>query len=142
MTNTTTLRTRRELFATPAEVFAAIRNPVRLARWWGPDGFTNRFATFDFVPGGDWVFSMIGPDGKVYPNASIFTAIEPDRRVVIRHVSPPNFVLTMTLEASDDGTLITWEQEFADPALAESLRPVCEPANEQNLDRLTAEVLG
>ena len=34
-----TFSTSRTFHATPAEVFAAIRDGERLARWWGPGGF-------------------------------------------------------------------------------------------------------
>lgn len=135
-----TFKTTRELPATPAKVFAAIQDPTRLAKWWGPDGFTNTFDLCEFKPGGKWSFVMIGPDGKTYPNESVFAAIEPDRRIVIHHVSPPHFVLTLSLQATAAGTLVTWEQVFEDPAVAKAVRHIVAPANEQNLDRLTAEV--
>ncbi|MDR3427702.1 SRPBCC domain-containing protein [Silvimonas sp.] len=135
-----TFKTSRELAADPAAVFAVIKDPARLARWWGPNGFSNRFETFEFVPGGQWVFSMIGPDGTTYANASTFTRIDEDRRVVIEHISPPQFVLTIALEPSAGGTMVTWEQVFADAAVANAVRPIVEPANEQNLDRLNVEI--
>ena len=71
------LTTQRDLPAAPAAVFDCIRDPARLARWWGPDGFTNRFERFEFAPGGAWDFEMIGPDGHVYPNRAQFAAVEP-----------------------------------------------------------------
>ncbi len=69
-------RNERILSASSAEVFAAHRDPERLARWWGPAGFTNTFTAFEFVPGGKWSFIMHGPDGKDFPNESVFTQIE------------------------------------------------------------------
>ena len=59
----------REIPATPEEIFAAFSDPVRLARWWGPAGFTNTFTICEFKPGGQWSFTMHGPDGTNYPNA-------------------------------------------------------------------------
>lgn len=132
--------TARQLAAAPATVFAAIKDGERLAKWWGPDGFSNRFDLFDFRPGGKWVFSMIGPDGKTYPNESVFASIEADRRVVIQHISQPHFQLTITLEPSFGGTLVRWEQAFADASVAQAIRHIVEPANEQNLDRLSADL--
>lgn len=132
--------TTRTLPAKPSAVFAAIADPARLARWWGPDGFSNRFDMFEFRPGGKWVFDMIGPDGKIYPNESVFVNIEADRQVVIRHVCEPHFTLTITLEPSPGGTLVRWEQAFADAAVADAVRDIVVPANEQNLDRLSAEL--
>lgn len=135
-----TFRTTRELPAPPANVFAAIQDPTRLARWWGPNGFTNTFDVFEFRPGGKWVFAMIGPDGRVYRNESVFGAIERDRQVIIHHVSDPKFVLTISLESTAAGTRVSWEQVFEDPTVAQAVRHVVEPGNEQNLDRLTAVI--
>ena len=129
-------KTQRQLSATPAAVFAAIADPARLATWWGPEGFTNQFETFEFKVGGRWVFTMVGPDGQSYPNESVFAAIVPDSQVVIRHSCQPLFTLTITLQANVEGTLVLWEQAFDDPAVAQAVRHIVEPANEQNLDRL------
>ena len=136
----TTFQTSREIPATPAAVFAAIADPQRLARWWGPDGFRNSFEVCDFRPGGVWKFTMHGPDGANYPNESVFYAIEPDRKVVIDHACQPFFRLTVALEPSALGTRIHWTQVFADAAVAAAVAHIVEPANEQNLSRLTAEV--
>ena len=135
------LQTSRELSASPEAVFAAFKDPERLARWWGPAGFTNTFHAFEFRSGGRWKFTMHGPDGSNYPNESEFVGIVPNAKVVVRHISPPKFELTIELAPSDAGTLITWVQDFADPKVAAAIRSLAEPANEQNLDRLAHEVL-
>jgi uncharacterized protein YndB with AHSA1/START domain len=136
----TTFSTTRQLAAAPAAVFAAIQDGERLARWWGPSGFSNQFEVFEFQAGGKWVFTMIGPDGKRYPNTSVFASIAPDRQVVIQHVCPPYFELTITLEPTPNGTVLHWQQTFADASVAEAIRHVVVPANEENLDRLSAEL--
>ncbi len=136
----TTFQTSREIAASPAAVFAAFAYAPRLARWWGPDGFRNSFETCDFWPGGAWKFTMHGPDGANYPNESVFVAIEPDRQVVIDHVCQPLFRLTVDLVPSAAGTLVRWTQVFADAAVAAAVAHIVEPANEQNLARLAAEV--
>ena len=112
----TTFSTTRYFAASPATLFEAIRNPERLIRWWGPLGFTNRFHAFDFQPGGEWRFDMIGPDGTVHPNESRF--------------------------ARNGGTQVLWEQDFPDDTVAQAIAPIVEPANEQNLDRLGVEIAG
>ena len=134
----TTFRTSRQFPAPPAAVFAAFADPARLATWWGPNGFTNTIHSFDFRAGGGWTFAMHAPDGQTYPNACVFGAIVPGERIVIQHVGQPRFELTVTLQASGAGTLVTWEQVFADASVAENLRHIVEPANEQNLDRWIA----
>ena len=51
-------------------------------------------------------------------------------------VSPPRFVLTVTLAAEGGGTRIGWSQCFETVELRQALQAICIPANEQNLDRL------
>ena len=136
----TTFTTSRDIAAQPAAVFAAFQDASRLARWWGPAGFTNTFDVCEFKPGGQWKFTMHGPDGNSYPNESVFAEIEPNRKVVVDHVCQPFFRLTVELSPAAQGTHLHWAQAFADPAVAEAVRHIVEPSNEQNLDRLVAEV--
>lgn len=136
----TAFNTRREFAASPQDVFTAIADGKRLARWWGPEGFRNEFEVFEFQPGGRWIFTMVGPDGARYLNESVFSAIEADKRVVIDHVCAPHFQLSITLTPSAAGTLLTWEQVFADAAVAQAVAHIVVPANEQNLDRLGVEL--
>jgi uncharacterized protein YndB with AHSA1/START domain len=107
-----------------------------LARWWGPSGFTNTFEVFEFRPQGRWKFTMHGPDGSNHPNESIFLKLDAPSTLIIQHVSQPRFVLTITLAGQEDGTAISWAQEFEDSVVAARIRHIVEPANEQNLDRL------
>jgi uncharacterized protein YndB with AHSA1/START domain len=138
----TAFKTIREIPATMEQVFGAISNPERLARWWGPAGFTNTFKVCEFRNGGRWSFTMHGPNGANYPNESVFAEIEPQRKVVVQHVSEPKFRLAIVLTASARGTVVSWSQEFDDSKVARRLEQIVVPANEQNLDRLSAEVLG
>lgn len=62
------LVTSRVIDAPGERVFVAFADGARLARWWGPKGFTNTFAEFEFRPGGAWNFVQHGPDGGNYPN--------------------------------------------------------------------------
>jgi uncharacterized protein YndB with AHSA1/START domain len=136
-----TFSSRRQLAATPDAVFAAFEDGARLARWWGPDGFGNEFEVFEPRTGGRWVFTMVGPDGQRYANESVFDSVVRGQEVVIRHVCQPLFTLTIRLAPSDGGTLLTWDQAFDDPEVAKAVAHIVEPANEQNLDRLAAELV-
>lgn len=138
----TTFDTSREIPATPEQVFAAFSDPVRLARWWGPTGFRNVFSTCEFRPAGRWVYVMHGPNGGKHPNESVFAEIVPASRIVIQHLSGPRYRLIIGLTPSSGGTLLTWSQAFEDDAMAARIRHIVVPANEQNLDRLTAEIQG
>ncbi len=130
------------IFAAPREeLFRAFSDPARLARWWGPQGFTSTFHRFDFRPGGAWKFTMRGPDGTAYEMDKQFAEIVAPERIVLRHFqSGHDFVLTMTFAARGDSTELTWELLFSDPAESEKVRPFIVPANEQNFDRLAAHL--
>jgi len=130
--------TERVLSANPQKVFAAFKQPDRLAQWWGPKDFTNTFEQFEFKPGGRWVFVMHGPNGANYPNESVFLEIQPDTRIVIEHVVKPWYKLTVRLTARGDQTHLAWVQEFESPEVAAKMRPLSGTANEQVLDRLQA----
>ncbi len=137
-----TFQTSRTINASPELLFDAIVRPERLAKWWGPNGFTNTFSHFEFKPGGKWSFVMHGSDGTDYPNESEFVEIIPHQKVVIRHACQPFFTLSILIEESANGSVLHWIQEFDSEEVAERIASVVIPGNEQNLDRLTAEVLG
>ncbi len=129
-------QTQRTLSFSAHDVYSAFSDPRRLTLWWGPKDFTNTFETFEFKPGGTWKFVMHGPDGQHYANESIFKELRPDECVVIRHVCAPFFTLTVSLIPQNKGVDILWVQEFDDAKVAEAIRHIVEPSNEQNLDRL------
>ncbi|HUP97151.1 MAG TPA: SRPBCC domain-containing protein [Usitatibacter sp.] len=137
----TTFETSREIPASVDQVFAAFSQPGRLSRWWGPQGFTNTFEICEFAPGGRWLYVMHGPDGHRYPNESVFAEIESPHKVVIHHISQPRYRLTILLQASPSGTTVSWSQAFENSRVGSRLERIVVPANEQNLDRLSAEVL-
>lgn len=60
--------------------------------------------------------------------------------MVIRHVCPPVFELTITLEPLNDGTRLGWVRAFSAPSVARAVAHIVEPANEENLDRLSVEL--
>ncbi len=130
--------TYRTLPVSTEAVFDAFKDPAALATWWGPDGFTNIFSFFDFKPNGKWSFTMNGPDGRGYPNESLFQEILAPNRIVIRHVSEPQFTLTVSIEEIPGvGTQVSWRQQFDSPSVASKVAHIVVPANEQNLDRLS-----
>ena len=137
MNHDASFRTERTLPFSPPTVYNAFASADVLATWWGPEGFINEFETFEFIVGGRWTFVMVGPDGARYPNQSVFTELEPASRVVIRHNCEPFFTLSVQLTEVNAGTHLQWQQVFDDPQIAQAVKAIVEPANEQNLDRLT-----
>lgn len=137
----TPFRTSREIPASIEQVFAAFSDSKRLARWWGPAGFTNTFNICEFKTGGHWSYVMHGPNGGNYKNESVFAEIESPHKIVIQHISKPKYSLTINLTSSTAGTIVSWAQTFEDPDVASRIEHIVVPANEENLDRLSVEVL-
>ena len=134
--------TRRLLDAPREQVFDAFTDPNRLMRWWGPKGFTSTFHEFDLRPGGVWRFVLHGPNGVDYQNESVFVEVVKPERIVFNHVSRPRFQMTLTLDASaGTKTTITWRMLFETADESAKVRVFAVDANEQNLDRLEAELV-
>jgi len=131
---------RKLLVASPSAVFAAMSDPTRVARWWGPAGFTNTIHLFEFKPDGRWIMTMHGPDGTDYPNESRFTRIVADQVFEIEHLNGHHFVLTIELVQVPGGTELKWRQTFDTVEHYERLAQFVASANEQNLERLAVEV--
>jgi uncharacterized protein YndB with AHSA1/START domain len=108
-------------FAAPRElVWDAMTDPRHVVNWWGPRGFTTVIDTMDVRVGGTWKHTMIGPDGRRYPNKSIFREVTRPERIVYSHGGGSedgpgaNFVATWTFEAlTNQRTRVTIHMVFA-----------------------------
>ena len=122
-------------------IFEAWTNPERLKNWWGPNGFTNTFYEFDLRPGGKWSFTMHGPDGTNYPNESVFVKIEAPELLVFDHLSQPQFQVVATFtELQEAKTRVTFRMIFKSAEQCNALRSFVQEKNEENFDRLEAEL--
>jgi uncharacterized protein YndB with AHSA1/START domain len=77
--------------------------PSEVVRWWGPTGFSTRSQEMEVRPGGRWRFTMIGPDGREYPNLITYLEVEAPARLVYEHggevgLEPVSFRTIVTLE--------------------------------------------
>jgi uncharacterized protein YndB with AHSA1/START domain len=118
LSNELEIRTTR-IFDAPRElVWKALTDPAHVDVWWGPDGFTNITKRNDFRPGGSWVFTMRGPDGRDYPNAITYREIVPHERFAFRHGATEeenpeaDFNTLILLEDADGKTLLTMIATF------------------------------
>lgn len=110
------------IFDAPRElVWEAWTNPEHVAQWWGPDGFTTTIKKMDFRVGGVWKLVMHGPDGKDYPNSSIFREIVEPECIMFSHGGrsedgpSTNFLATWTFEALGNRTRVTMRALFNTP---------------------------
>lgn len=70
-------------FAAPRELVWKVWNePAHIEKWFGPQGFTTKVKSQDFVTGGKWDYVMIGPDGDEFPFNGVFLEITPIEKVV------------------------------------------------------------
>lgn len=73
-------------FDAPRElVWTAWTKPDRIARWWGPHGFTTSIYEMDVRPCGEWRFTMHGPDGVDYRNRVVYIEIAKPNLLVYSH---------------------------------------------------------
>jgi len=102
------------------QVFAAFTDVHNIAKWWGPNGFTNTIYEMNVKPGGVWRYMMHGPDGVDYPNKVVYIEVVNPERLVYEHGSdvadlkddPHHFHVTITFAPQDDKTLITLRSLF------------------------------
>jgi uncharacterized protein YndB with AHSA1/START domain len=83
---------------------------------------------------------MHAPDGHNCKNHGVFLVVTKPERIVLEHLSGPQFLLEATFTEQGGKTKTTFRQIFRSAAECEKLKPLCLPANEQNLDRLEAEL--
>jgi uncharacterized protein YndB with AHSA1/START domain len=80
-------------------VWDAWTDPAQTAQWWGPRGFTITTHSKDLRTGGNWDYTMHGPDGTDYPNKTYYLAVEPLAKLVYDHGAsddrPPLFRVTV-----------------------------------------------
>lgn len=112
-------------------------NPEHIANWWGPKGFTNTIHHMDFAEGGEWKFTMHGPDGTNFPNKSIFKEIIPFKKIVFEHFNP-HFFTTVLFEAKGEETQIDWTLLFDTAEMREIIVKVhkADEGQKQNIEKL------
>ena len=74
------------LFGAPRElVFKAFTDRHHISEWWGPNGFTTTTYEMDVRPGGQWLFTMHGPDGTDYENRVRYTDVRAPEYLAYDH---------------------------------------------------------
>ena len=131
--------TRRD-FNVPVEVlFKAWSQAENLRQWWGPAEFINAFYAFDFREGGKWLFTMHGPNGKVYENETVFETVRENELIVLHHISKPEYRAEFKFSAiGSNRSSLVWKKVFLQQKVFNALKDIIPEKNEENLNRLEA----
>jgi len=137
----------RLLAAPPEKVFEVWATPEHVAAWWGPAGFSLTTEAMDVRPGGEWRFTMHGPDGVDYQNLIVYEEVAPPERLVYVHSGLPSdedpaFRTTVWFDEYVGNTVLTMKMVFE---TAEGRDMIVKKYNaieggNQTLDRLVAYV--
>lgn len=147
--NNRTIRLTREFDAPCVLVYEAFTKPEHIGQWWGPNGFSTTTKSMSFRVGGEWIFTMHGPDGTDYPNHIFYTDIKKPEYLKYDHYGhkdeegdPPHFKATIMFEDFGGRTKITMQMLFpSSEARDEAAEFGAIEGGEQTLARLN-EFLG
>ncbi len=91
-------------FDAPRElVWKVWSDPNHVEKWWGPNGFTTTTKKHDLRPGGQWLFTMQGPDGTDYRNEVTYTNVTEPERLEWDHGPSPIFHTTVVFREEGAG---------------------------------------
>jgi uncharacterized protein YndB with AHSA1/START domain len=135
--------------ASPDSVFEAWTDPEHLARWWGPEGFTNPVCEIDLRLGGTWRIVMRAPDGTEYPCGGVYLEIVASKRLVFTNIAVDNEgtpvldgLTSVTFEEEDGKTKLTLRTRAVAlvPGAVEKLAGM-DTGWSMSLDRLVEELV-
>jgi uncharacterized protein YndB with AHSA1/START domain len=81
-----TLEMKRVLPAAPSVVFGAFSDPDKLAKWWGPEGFTTPSVKFDPRVGASYRIEMQPSEGDPFYLTGKFREVDPPVRLAFTFV--------------------------------------------------------
>jgi uncharacterized protein YndB with AHSA1/START domain len=124
-----------------AVVWDAWTDPEKVAKWWGPRGFTLTTHGKELRPGGSWDYTMHGPDGTDYPNLARYLEVEPLRKLVYDHGGsadrPPLFRVTVLFSEREGRTTMEMTMTLPTAQAAEQTRQfIREAGGNATWDRL------
>lgn len=114
-------------------VWDAWTDPEQVAQWWGPRGFTIKHHAKDLRPGGFWRYDMLGPDGKIWENKTVYHEVEKYKKLVYDHGggenTPPLFRVTVLFSETKGKTLMEMTMHFPNAEAFEGSKKVIKNAN-------------
>lgn len=122
-------------------VWDAWTDPKKVAKWWGPRGFTLTTHSKDLRPSGIWHYTMHGPDGVDYPNKTVYHEVEKHAKLVYDHGGnderTPLFRVTALFSEINGKTKLEMTMRLPTPEAAEETRKFIKQAGgDSTWDRL------
>jgi uncharacterized protein YndB with AHSA1/START domain len=136
--------TTRVLNAPRELVWKVLSSPDHLKHFWGPDGFTNTYKTFDFSENGESRFIMHGPDGKDWPNRMIYRKLDAPRFIRWEHDNGGegdwDHKFVGEIELFEEGNKTRIELRVIEPSMEsrDNIAQYAVEGGKQNLDRMAA----
>lgn len=117
MDDTYTLTAEIETDATPEQVWSAWNDPAKVAKWWGPEGFTSTVEELEVKDGGSMRVTMHGPDGIDYPNTYVFNEIHRPHQLIYTNIGSKTFGLepfqsVVNIDQNEGKTKLTLKMRF------------------------------
>ena len=134
----------RWISAPAREIWNAWTNPDSLAQWFGPNGFTVTTHEAVMKQGGNWTYTMHGPDKIDYPNHMAYSTFVPPSRLEYDHAEIPGDEpichTTVTMEDHGSRTRFTMQMLFPSMQARDEIISQCNAieGGNQTLDRLEA----
>lgn len=122
---------KREFAAAVPLVWDAYTKSELLDQWWGPKPWNAKTKSMDFREGGQWLYSMVGPDGTGGPLFALvqYTHIAPQVSFTTRNgfsdsdgnrnTDMPQSTWVVSFAASGENTLVTTSITYDTPEALE-----------------------
>ncbi len=105
----------------------------KVSQWWGPRGFTLTTHSKDLKVGGQWIYTMHGPDGTDYPNITTYFIVEKYKRLEYDHGAspgkPPLFRVNVDFSEKDNKTTMVMTMTMKSPEEAQQIKKFIKQAN-------------
>jgi uncharacterized protein YndB with AHSA1/START domain len=127
-------------------VWKVLTTPEHLKHFWGPDGFTNSFKSYDLRVDGEARFTMHGPDGKDWPNRFVFLTVDAPRLLRWKHDNggegEVNHQFIGEIELTDENGKTRIELRLNESSMEarDAIAKFALEGGRQNLERLAAYV--
>jgi uncharacterized protein YndB with AHSA1/START domain len=104
-------------------VWEAWNDKDKVAKWWGPRGYSLTTQSKELKPGGHWNYTMHGPDGVDYINKTFYHEVQKNSKLVYDHGGNdernPLFRVSVNFLEEKEKTKMEMTMTFPSPEEAE-----------------------